>query len=108
MDVGIDMDKAGAGASFQFGWSLDVGYRMYCKKAGPVAVFGQPGFFIARAASSGAEVAVGPSYALGAEYFFNDSLSFGISSGLNLTFSKSFDAIRINTGTTALTGTFYW
>jgi len=106
-DVGLDLGKKDP-ASTTFGFSVDAGYRMYCAKSGGLAAFMQPSFFISRASASSAPVTLGPSASVGAEYFFNSNLAFGVNTGLNLTFTDSFKSFRINTGTTALTGTFYW
>jgi hypothetical protein len=105
--VGFELSKADP-ADVVFGFSVDAGYRIYCHKISSVAVFAQPSLFIARNAASGAPVTIGPSGAVGAEYFFNSNLAFGVHTGVNLTFTDSFKSFKFNTGTTAITGTLYW
>lgn len=107
MELGLSYDKK-KNVDGVFGFSADIGYRMYSKKVGNIAAFWQPGIFVAKAATTGAKVSLGVSASIGAEYFFNSNLSFGVHTGLNLAFANSFDDIKIQTGTTAVTGTFYW
>jgi hypothetical protein len=107
VDFGMDLNKKDP-ADVTFGFSLDAGYRMYCAKVGNVAAFLQPSFFISRASAASAPVTLGPSGSIGAEYFFNNNLAFGVYTGLNLTLTDSFKSVRLNTGTTAITGTMYW
>jgi hypothetical protein len=107
LDVGMDLNKKDP-ADATFGFSIDTGYRMYCSKVGNVGAYFQPGLFVARASAASAPVSLGPNAGIGAEYFFNNNLSFGVHGALNLVFTDSFKSIRLNTGTTAITGTLYW
>lgn len=105
--AGIDLNKQN-NVDATFGWSLDAAYRMYHVKSGPVAAYCAPSVFIARASAASALVNWGPSFSIGADYFFNNNLSFGVSTGVNFTIGGAFDSFRVNTGTTALNGTLYF
>ena len=106
LDFGLDLNKKDPN-DMTFGFSLEAGYRMYCMKSGNVAAFGQPSLFFARASAASAPVSIGPGYSIGAEYFFNNNLSFGVNAGLNFIFTDSFSSFRLNTGTAAIVGNFY-
>jgi hypothetical protein len=89
-----------------FNFTAEAAYRMYCHKVSSVAVFLAPSIFYSRSAT--APSSGGPGASVGAEYFFNSNLSFGVNAGLNLLFSNSFKNINLSTGTSAITGTLYW
>ena len=112
---GLDLNKtpatATAASGTVFGFSIDAGYRMYCKRVGSLMPYLQPGLFLAKAAATGgfgANLTVAPNAGIGAEYFFARTFSIGIGTGVALTFKNNFNAIRFATGTSALTGSFYW
>lgn len=107
VDLGIDLSSV-AKPDPTFGMSLELGYRMYCAKAGSLTAFWQPSLFFSRPSVASGVVTVGPSVTVGAEYWFSNNLSFGVNTGLNLTFTDSFKSVRLNTGTTAITGSLYW
>jgi hypothetical protein len=107
IDLGLDLKKTDP-ADMTFGMSVEMGYRMYCAKAGNLTAFWQPSLFFSRPSVTSGVVTVGPSFTVGAEYWFSNNLSFGVNTGLNLTFTDTFKSFRLNTGTTAITGSLYW
>ena len=115
LGLGIDLNKTAAtttaAAGTVFGFSIDAGYRMYCKRVGSLTTYLQPGLFVAKAAATGgfgANLTLAPNVGIGAEYFIARTFSIGVGTGVALTFKDNFNAIRFATGTTALTGSFYW
>lgn len=109
-DFGLDLAYRDAGGS-TYGFSVDVGYRMYLWDRGPVAAFMQPEIFFAkgaRAGNVGDLISFGVGDTLGAEYFFDPELSISASTGLSLAFSNAFKDLQVRTGTTALYANLYW
>jgi hypothetical protein len=109
LGIGLDMNKIQPEGVF--GFSIDFGYRVYIKQFSGLKLYYQPGLFMSKKAATGdfgANFTFAPNFGIGAEYYFAPSFSMGVGTGLALAFTRSFNDIRFSTGTTAITGNFYW
>jgi hypothetical protein len=120
LDLGLDFHKQPGGVDplgqptdgdFNWGFSIEAGYRKYLLKAGRLYPFVQPGLFLAKAAQPGD---FGQAFALqvnggiGGEFFITDNFSASALTGVGLRFANEFKEIQFATGTTGIYVNFYW
>jgi hypothetical protein len=111
LDLGLDLNKPGAGQKLLWGFSIEGGYRMYLDKFGRFAPFIQPGLFLAKSAgngSFGSLLAVQANFGLGGEFWITDNFSASAQTGVGLRFANDFKEIRFATGTTGIFVNWYW